>query len=80
MLVEGSERTKAFSTFKHEIVGCSFYPKRKKTVDSQMIVCYNRYLDSNKVFKHMHMKAQYTLMICGSQHCQWQCEAGSNPA
>jgi hypothetical protein len=28
----------------------------------------------------MHTTAQYTPMICGIQHCEKQCEAGSNPA
>lgn len=62
MLVEGRECSDAVRTFKHKVVGYSVYPKRKKTVDSQLIVCYNRYLDSNKVFKHMHIKAPYTLI------------------
>lgn len=57
MLVEGRECSDAVRTFKHKVVGHSVFPKRKKTVDSQLIVCYNRYLDSNKVFKHMHINA-----------------------
>ena len=62
MLVEGRECSNVFRTFKHKIVGHSVFPKCKKTVDSQLIVCYNRCLGSKKVFKHMHMKAPYTLI------------------
>jgi hypothetical protein len=59
MLVEGSERSDVVRTFKRRVVGGSVYPK---LFDKQRRLLYNRCLDSNKVFKHMHTKAQYTLM------------------
>jgi hypothetical protein len=62
MLVEGRECSDVFRTFKRKVVGRSVYPKCKKTVDNKCVINYNRYLDSNKVFKHMHTKAPYTLI------------------
>jgi len=48
MLVEGSERSNVFSTFKRRVVGGSVYPKCKKTVDNKCVINYNTCLDSNK--------------------------------